>query len=334
MKKEDKKQKKKDIEEKHQDLIKILSFLLFEDAKRSFDNELLLYIEETRPSSTLQESNEEDFLKKAVSSRIVYIGEMHNSKTILKENLRLFTRIYDILKKNNKKFALCLEFVPYNAEIEKYINGEIKLEKLFSQISNIEGILSQERFIGKVFKKENYKDLLKYCKEHKICVRGTDKRDETSLIKRDFFAADIIARTAQEYDCVVVMGGNHHVHPTHLPKIVQKKLSHYNLSSNFSSTYLLTDHESMLHFIEGWYKDERYENLFYRRLVEFREFFNCYFRILEFDKGKKNIFYEDLDKACKKLFNKKLWFEKKDIKYLETIAPIDISFPRIKKKVA
>lgn len=303
------------MEEK--ELVKLLSYTLLKEVKECMDKELQNYIEETKPSEKIINVDKNTFFQRALNSRIIYIGEMHNSKTITSENYKIFRQIFSSREK--ERCALCLEFIPYDAEIIKYIYKQLSLKELFSQISSIEKILPQEKITGKVFRKENYKELLKYCRKHKIYTIGIDKREENSLVKRDILAAKIISEICLKYDYVVVIGGNHHIHPLHLPRIIEKKIS------NTPCSYLITDHEQILHFNYGLYEDKKYSNLFFKRLVKFKEFFDCYFKILEFNKeGRKVIFLEDLVKRYQEAYNKKLWLTEKDRKYLEKIAPIKI----------
>jgi heme-binding uptake protein ChaN (Tiki superfamily) len=160
----------------------------------------------------------------AVSQRIqaadvVYVGDYHTLPLAQETYLELVEGV----RESGRRVVLALECVEgrHQASVDAYLAGRLAERSLLARLGHgAEGSGSGPRA------------LLAYAKRHRLQVVGIDRRaqGERSLELRDAYAAERIARAvrAEDRPRVMVLVGQYHVAPCHLPAQVERALGEGN----------------------------------------------------------------------------------------------------------
>jgi hypothetical protein len=157
----------------------------------------------------------------AVSQRVqaadvVYVGDYHTLPLAQETYLELVEGV----REAGRRVVLALECVEgrHQAAVEAYLAGRLAERPLLARLGHG---TSQGSWSG-------LRTLLAYAKRHRLQVVGIDRRaqGERSLELRDAYAAERIARAvrAEDKPRVMVLVGQYHVAPCHLPAQVERAL--------------------------------------------------------------------------------------------------------------
>lgn len=157
----------------------------------------------------------------AVSQRVqaadvVYVGDYHTLPLAQETYLELVEGV----REAGRRVVLALECVEgrHQAAVEAYLAGRLAERALLARLGHG---TNQGSWSG-------LRTLLTYAKRHRLEVVGIDRRaqGERSLELRDAYAAERIARAvrAEDKPRVMVLVGQYHVAPCHLPAQVERTL--------------------------------------------------------------------------------------------------------------
>ncbi|MFL5321208.1 MAG: ChaN family lipoprotein, partial [Myxococcaceae bacterium] len=151
-------------------------------------------------------------------SDIVYVGDYHTLRLSQRTYLEL---VQDSLK-DDRRTVLAVEFVEgrHQALLDAYLRGHLSERAFLGRIGH-GASTAYDLWTG-------FKPVLTFAKEHGLDVVAIDKRatGERSLMIRDGYAAQRIAEAASAKDRprVMVLMGQFHVAPCHLPAHVESEL--------------------------------------------------------------------------------------------------------------
>ncbi|MBM7115854.1 ChaN family lipoprotein [Archangium primigenium] len=147
------------------------------------------------------------------ASDVVYVGDYHTLPLAQETYLELV----EDARTSGRRVVLALECVEgrHQAAVDAYLAGRLAERALLSRLGH--PLESSPRA------------LLAYAKRHRLQVVGIDRRaqGERSLALRDAYAAERIARAlrAEDKPRVLVLVGQYHVAPCHLPAQVEHALA-------------------------------------------------------------------------------------------------------------
>ncbi len=145
---------------------------------------------------------------------VVYVGDYHT----LPLAQETYQELVEGVREAGRRVVLALESVEgrHQAAVDAYLAGRLAERALLARLGHGTGSWSGLRA------------LLAYAKRHHLGVVGIDRRaqGERSLELRDAYAAERIARAARAEDRprVLVLVGQYHVAPCHLPAQVERAL--------------------------------------------------------------------------------------------------------------
>lgn len=147
-------------------------------------------------------------------ARIAFVADYHTLKLAQKTFVKLIKGVMHQVD----NVCLALEFVnaQYQSEIHRYLKGRIKERTFLRRIQ-----------YGKTWPYDiwpNFRPIFELAIDRGIPIVGIDTDPTTPLVKRDRFAAEIIADFAKRYEdaTVMVLTGQMHVAPAHLPAAVDQ----------------------------------------------------------------------------------------------------------------
>jgi uncharacterized iron-regulated protein len=149
---------------------------------------------------------------------VVYVGDYHTLPLAQETYLELVEGV----REAGRRVVLALECVEgrHQAAVEAYLAGRLTERSLLARLGH-----GAEQGPGAW---SSLRTLLGYAKRHRLEVVGIDRRaqGERSLALRDAYAAERIARAARAEDRprVMVLVGQYHVAPCHLPAQVERAL--------------------------------------------------------------------------------------------------------------
>lgn len=149
---------------------------------------------------------------------VVYVGDYHTLPLAQQTFLSLVERALGA----ERPVVLALECVEgrHQALVDGYLAGRVTERSLLAKLGH-----GQETGAGAW---SSLRPLLAFARRHKLRVIGIDRRaqGEGSLALRDAYAAERIARAAlsEERPRVMVLVGQYHVAPCHLPAQVERAL--------------------------------------------------------------------------------------------------------------
>jgi Haem-binding uptake, Tiki superfamily, ChaN len=152
------------------------------------------------------------------SADIVYVGDYHTLPIAQQTYLSLVERA----RESGRRVVLALECIEgrHQAAVDRFLQGELGESELLSRLGHARP--------GGFDLWSGSRPLLGYAREHGLQVVGIDRRaqGERSLSLRDAYAAERIARAASAEDrpLVMVLVGQYHVTPCHLPAQVEHAL--------------------------------------------------------------------------------------------------------------
>ncbi|WNG36232.1 ChaN family lipoprotein [Archangium minus] len=147
---------------------------------------------------------------------VVYVGDYHTLPLAQETYLELVEGV----REAGRRLVLALECVEgrHQSFVEAYLAGRLSERSLLARLGHG---TSQGTWSG-------LRTLLAYAKRHRLQVVGIDRRaqGERSLELRDAYAAERIARAvrAEDKPRVMVLVGQYHVAPCHLPAQVERAL--------------------------------------------------------------------------------------------------------------
>ncbi|EPX57347.1 hypothetical protein D187_007101 [Cystobacter fuscus DSM 2262] len=147
---------------------------------------------------------------------VIYVGDYHTLPLAQETYLNLVEGV----REAGRRVVLALECVEgrHQASVDAYLAGRLTERALLSRLGLGAG---QGAWSGA-------RTLLAYARRHRLRVVGIDRRaqGERSLELRDAYAAERIARALRSEDSprVVVLVGQYHVAPCHLPAQVERAL--------------------------------------------------------------------------------------------------------------
>lgn len=152
------------------------------------------------------------------ASDVVYVGDYHTLPLAQQTYVALAERALS----SGRRVVLALECVEgrHQPAVDAYLAGRLPERSLLARLGHASapgfGPWSGSRAV------------LAFAKRHKLAVVGIDRRaqGERSLALRDAYAAERIARVARAEDrpLVLVLVGQYHVAPCHLPAQVERAL--------------------------------------------------------------------------------------------------------------
>ncbi|MBU8897527.1 ChaN family lipoprotein [Corallococcus sp. M34] len=152
------------------------------------------------------------------SSDVVYVGDYHTLPLAQQTYLELVERALT----SGRRVVLALECVEgrHQAAVDAYLEGRLPERSLFSRL----GLTGTSGFGPAT----GSRAVLAFARRLKLDVVGIDRRaqGERSLALRDAYAAERIARAARAEDrpLVLVLVGQYHLAPCHLPLQVERAL--------------------------------------------------------------------------------------------------------------
>lgn len=158
-----------------------------------------------------------DVHRRLLSADIVYVGDYHT----LDQAQQSYLSLVEKAVASGRRVVLALECVQgrHQAALDSYLAGRLPERELLEQL----GHLSEGFHLW-----SGARALLSYARRHRLSVLGIDRRarGEEALSVRDTYAAERIARVARAEDkpLVMVLMGQYHVAPCHLPSRVDAKL--------------------------------------------------------------------------------------------------------------
>ncbi|HEX8436174.1 ChaN family lipoprotein [Archangium sp.] len=147
---------------------------------------------------------------------VVYVGDYHT----LPLAQETYQELVEGVREAGRRVVLALECVEgrHQAAVDAYLAGRLAERALLARLGHGAGQGSGS----------GLRALLTYAKRHRLEVVGIDRRaqGERSLELRDAYAAERIARVARAEDRprVLVLVGQYHVAPCHLPAQVERAL--------------------------------------------------------------------------------------------------------------
>ncbi len=150
---------------------------------------------------------------------IVYVGDYHTLPIAQQTYLSLVERA----RESGRRGVLPLECVEgrHQAAVDQFLQGELSEAALLTRLGHARSGGGFELWAGS-------RPLLRYAREQGLQVVGIDRRaqGERSLSLRDAYAAERSARAASAEDrpLVMVLVGQYHVTPCHLPAQVEHAL--------------------------------------------------------------------------------------------------------------
>ncbi|NVJ00330.1 ChaN family lipoprotein [Myxococcus sp. AM009] len=145
---------------------------------------------------------------------VVYVGDYHTLPLAQETYLALVERA----RASGRRVIMALESVEgrHQATVDAWRAGRVTERSLLAKLGHGAGVWS------------NTRALLSFARKQKLEVVGIDRRahGERSLELRDAYAAERIARAARAPDrpLVMVLVGQYHVAPCHLPAQVERTL--------------------------------------------------------------------------------------------------------------
>ncbi len=149
---------------------------------------------------------------------VVYVGDYHTLPLAQETYLGLVERALE----SGRRVVLALECVEgrHQASLDAYLAGQLPERELLERLGRAPGP-GLDGWSG-------FRPLLAFARRHHLQVVGIDRRahGERSLELRDAYAAERIARVARAEDRpqVLVLVGQYHVTPCHLPAQVERSL--------------------------------------------------------------------------------------------------------------
>ncbi|HEX8699446.1 MAG TPA: ChaN family lipoprotein [Myxococcaceae bacterium] len=150
---------------------------------------------------------------------VVYVGDYHTLPLAQETYLGLVERTLE----TGRRVILALECVEgrHQASLDAYLAGRLPERTLLERLGRAPGSGTPDGW-------SSFRPLLTFARRHKLEVVGIDRRvqGERSLELRDAYAAERIARAARAEDRpqVLVLVGQYHVTPCHLPAQVERAL--------------------------------------------------------------------------------------------------------------
>jgi hypothetical protein len=155
---------------------------------------------------------------------VVYVGDYHTLPLAQETYLELVEGV----REEGRRVVLALECVEgrHQAAVDAYLAGRLAERSLLARLGHGANP-GQGSWSG-------LRALLTYAKRHRLEVVGIDRRaqGERSLALRDAYAAERIARAvrAEDRPRVMVLVGQYHVTPCHLPAQVEQVLGEAHAS--------------------------------------------------------------------------------------------------------
>lgn len=160
----------------------------------------------------------EEVDRRVMQSDVVFVGDYHTLRTAQSAYLDLATRAIS----SGRRVVLALEFVEarHQATLDAVLQGRITQRTFLHRIGHAPG--------GQFDLWRGFWPILQFAKKRRLDVVAIDRRapGPRSLQLRDEGAAKVIARTARAADrpLVLVLMGQYHVAPAHLPQHVKREL--------------------------------------------------------------------------------------------------------------
>lgn len=180
-------------------------------------------------------ADHDQLLKSLKAADIIYVGDYHTCP----QSQRSFLRVLKSLRKHSRRpMFLCLELFhkSMQAVVDGYVAGRITEDTFLKRIK------LRERWVFDLW--SNFKPIMEFARYHHIPVIGTEVASEgASLKKRDRLAGDYITDIAQKYPHhqLVVLIGDLHLAPAHLPAEVFRALKQKQIDRNCLTIYQNSD---------------------------------------------------------------------------------------------
>jgi hypothetical protein len=149
---------------------------------------------------------------------VVYVGDYHTLH-VAQEGFHLLARA---AHKSGRRVVIALEFIEgrHQPTLDRWLEGEVEDSAFLSAIGH--------PYRGPFDIWPNFQPLLRWAREEALDVLAIDSRAEgaDALGRRDRYAATRIAKAASAKDrpLVLVLVGQFHIAPNHLPACVEKAL--------------------------------------------------------------------------------------------------------------
>lgn len=173
----------------------------------------------TRASSTyVSVSDIETLTAAACDADVIYVGDFHTCKQAQRTYLELLKRISE-----KRPVVAAMEIIPsrHQLVLDAWLRGALDEDEL------LDGVRFHQHWPFDNF--PNFRPIFEHCRDHQIPMMGIDVRlsGPRSLRERDRHAANIIADVrARHPDAVVlVLIGDLHISPSHLPRSVNEALN-------------------------------------------------------------------------------------------------------------
>lgn len=174
----------------------------------------------TRACSTWREVSSFGVMADAASrANVVYVGDYHTSKQSQKVFLKLAKRLHDA----GRPVVLALELLQkkQQAAVGRFLAGET------GEAAFLEGIRFRKNWPFDNW--ENFRPIFEFARETGTHVAGIDAKigGPNSLSLRDAFAGEVIAKAIASNPgaTVLVLIGDLHIAPSHLPAAVDRALA-------------------------------------------------------------------------------------------------------------
>lgn len=174
------------------------------------------YLRRTRQARRVL--TQEAAVERVLESDVVYVGDYHT----LPLAQRTYLELVDRARQTGRRVVMALECVEgrHQLALERYVAGALSEKSFLARMGHEAG--------GDLPLWEGFRPLLAYARQHRVDTLGIDRRasGSKSLEVRDAYAAARIAAAARASDrpLVLVLVGQYHVAPCHLPAQVQALL--------------------------------------------------------------------------------------------------------------
>jgi hypothetical protein len=177
----------------------------------------------------------DEFQSALLSADIIYVGDYHTCH----QSQRAFLRILKTIRKDPRRpMLLCLELFHKSLQpiVDGYLTGRIGEDAFLKRIR------LRERWVFDLW--NNFKPVLEFARYHRIPVVGTEVApDGSSLTRRDKLSGAYIAELAQKYPRhqLLVLVGDLHLAPSHLPINVARSLRQRHLARKVATVFQNSD---------------------------------------------------------------------------------------------
>ncbi|HUB09309.1 MAG TPA: ChaN family lipoprotein, partial [Myxococcales bacterium] len=193
----------------------------------------------------------EDVLRQAAAADVVYVGDYHT----LRQAQRAFVKLADRLCERGRPPVLALEFVQgrYQRAVDRFLAGSL------DEVELLEAIRYRRHQAFDVW--PNFRPIFELARRRQLRIVAIDRPagGPRSLRERDAFAARSLARAVKPGELALVLVGQLHLAPPHLPAAYERELARLGrpparrllLYQNCEEIYWRLERQGLEHQVEA-----------------------------------------------------------------------------------